>query len=232
MFRVTWPWHTRSHLIFYSVELYLFDIRDPKNLQNKKDHPSSVIRTKDKKGHVQGHATLTYKVTHDSCRVKLYIFDIRDPKNLQNKKKIIALASLEQEIKKVTFRVTWPWRTRSRLIVTVLNYIYLTSVTLKTYKTKKDHRSSVIWTRDKKGHVLSHATLMYKVTLQVYSAVVYLFEILDPKNMQNKKKFIALAFLHPDIFQNVTFSIFWLSGGVKMTSLGVIWRHRSSLWLY
>ena len=59
-----------------------------------------------------------------------------------------------------------------------------------------------------------------------------LFEILDPRNLQNKTKFIALAFLHPDIFKNVTFSIFWRSGGVKMTSFGVIWRHRSSLWLH
>ena len=47
----------------YMLELYIFDIRDPKNPQNKKDHHSSVIRTRDKKGHVQHHATLTYKVT-------------------------------------------------------------------------------------------------------------------------------------------------------------------------
>ena len=176
--------------------------------------------------------TLTYKVTLDSYSVELYLIDIRDPKNLQNKKKIIALASLEPEIRKVTFRVTWPWRTRSRLKVTVWNYIYLTSLTLKTCKTQKDHRSSVIRTRDKKGHVQSHATLTYKVMLQVYSALVCLFEILDPKDMQNQQKFIALTFLHPDIFQNVTFSIFWRSGGVKMTSFDVIWRHRSSIWLY
>ena len=38
------------------VELYSFDIRDPKNLRNKKkDHRSSVTRTRDKKGHAQGH---------------------------------------------------------------------------------------------------------------------------------------------------------------------------------
>ena len=88
----------------YSVELYLFDIRDPKNLRNKKkDHRSSVTRTRDKKSHAQGHVTLIYKVTLVSYSVELYIVDIRDPKNLQNK--------------------------------------------------KKDHRSSVIRTRDKKGHV-------------------------------------------------------------------------------
>ena len=62
----------------YSVELYLFDIRDPKNLQNnKKDHRFSVTRTRDKKDHAQGHVTLIYKVTLDSYSVKLYI--VRHP---------------------------------------------------------------------------------------------------------------------------------------------------------
>ena len=50
--------------------------------------------------------------------------------------------------------------------------------------------------------------MTYKVTFDSYSVDLYLFKILDPKNMQNKNKFIALAFLHPDIFQNVKFSIF------------------------
>ena len=47
----------------YSVELYIFDMGDPKNLQSRKnDHSSSIIRTRDKKGHVHGHVTLMYKV--------------------------------------------------------------------------------------------------------------------------------------------------------------------------
>ena len=72
----------------YSVELYLFDIRDPKNLRNKKkDHRSSVTRTRVRKGHAQFHVTLSYKVTLDSYSVDLYLFDIRDPKNLRNKKR-------------------------------------------------------------------------------------------------------------------------------------------------
>ena len=74
-------------------------------MQNKKDHRSSITRTRDKKGHAQGHVTLTYKVTLDSYSVELYLFDNCDSKNMQNKKKIIALASLETEIRKVTFRV-------------------------------------------------------------------------------------------------------------------------------
>ena len=72
----------------YSVELYLFDIRDPEKMQNKKkDHRSNVIRTRYRKGHAQGHVTLTYKITFDNQSVESYLFDIRDPKNLQNKKK-------------------------------------------------------------------------------------------------------------------------------------------------
>ena len=79
-----------------------------KTCKTKKDHRSCVIRTRDTEGHAHGHVTLTYKVTRDSWYVESYIFDIPDPKNLQNKKKIITLASLEQEIRKVTFRVTRP----------------------------------------------------------------------------------------------------------------------------
>ena len=49
---------------------------------------------------------MSYKVTLDSDSLDLYLFGIRDPKNLRYKKKIIALASLEPEIGKVTLRVT------------------------------------------------------------------------------------------------------------------------------
>ena len=91
----------------YRVDLYLFDLRDPKNLRNKKkDNCSSVTSTRLRKGHAQGHVTLTYKVTLDSYSVDLYLFDIRNPKNLRNKTKIIVLASLVPELGKVTLRVT------------------------------------------------------------------------------------------------------------------------------
>ena len=73
-------------LYSYSVDLYLFDIRDPKNLRNKKYHRSSVTRTRVRKGHAQGHVTLSYKVTLESYSVDLYLFDICDPKNQRNKK--------------------------------------------------------------------------------------------------------------------------------------------------
>ena len=53
---------------------------------------------------------------------------------------------------------------------------------------KTDHRSIVIKTRDKKGHAQCHVTLTCKVTLDSYSVDSYLFDIRDPKNLQNKKK--------------------------------------------
>ena len=77
-----------------------------RNQLNKENHSTSFTGTGDQRGRVQCHVTLTNKVTRDSYCVELDIFDIRDPKNLQNKRKIIALASLEQEIRKVTLMVT------------------------------------------------------------------------------------------------------------------------------
>ena len=88
------------------VELYILRSLTIKTCKTKKDHRSCDIRTRDTEGHAHGHVTLTYKVTRDSWYVELYISDIPDPKNLQIKKMIIALASLEQEIRKVTLMVT------------------------------------------------------------------------------------------------------------------------------
>ena len=90
-------------------------------------------------------------------------------KTCKTKKKIIALAPLEPEITKVMLMVTWSWRTRSRLIVTVWKYIYLTSLILKTCKIRKDRRSNVTRTRENKGHAQGHVTLRYRVTLDSYS---------------------------------------------------------------
>ena len=41
-------------------------------------------------------------------------------------------------------------------------------------------RPRVNGTRDRKGHVQSHVASAYKVTLEVYSLVLCLFDILDP----------------------------------------------------
>ena len=171
----------------YSVDLYLFDIRDPKNLRNKKNiiALASLVPELEK---------VTLKVTwpwHTKSRlivtVQIYFYlTSATPKTCETKN-IIALASLVPELEKVTLRVTWPWHTKSRLIVTVWIYIYLTSATSKTCETKKYHRSSVTSTRVRKDHAQGHVTLTYKVTLDSYSVDLYLFEILDPKNLQNKK---------------------------------------------
>ena len=49
---------------------------------------------------------MSYKVTLDSYSVDLNLFDIRDPEKPAKQKKIIALASLEPELGKVTLRTT------------------------------------------------------------------------------------------------------------------------------
>ena len=79
----------------YIVELYLFDI--PRHA--KKDHRSSVTtRSRDDKGHAQGHMTLTYKVTAE--RLQCGVVFIRHPRPMKPAKQntIIVLASLESEI--------------------------------------------------------------------------------------------------------------------------------------
>ena len=152
-----------------------------------KNHRSGFSGTIDEKSHAQFHVTLIYKVTLDSYSVELYLFETLDPENLLNKERIIALASLEPELGRVTLRVTWPCMTRSRLIVTDWIYIYWKFATPKTCETKKDHRSSVTRTRVWKGYAQGHVTLSYKVTLDSYSVDLYLFDIRDPKNLRNKK---------------------------------------------
>ena len=138
MLRVTWLWHTRSCFIV-TVWIYIYlTSATPKTGETKKDHRSSVTSTRVRKGHAQGHVTLTYKVTLDRYSVDLYLFDIHDSKNLRNKKTIIALASLEQEIRKVALMVT--------------------------------------------------VTLTYKVTRDSCCVELYIFDISDPNNLQNKKR--------------------------------------------
>ena len=83
----------------YSVELYLFDIRDLKNLRNKKkDHRSSVTRIRDKKGHVQGHVTLTHRVTLEGYSVDFRLFEFYKQNYIQNSSKIIFVAHPGLEI--------------------------------------------------------------------------------------------------------------------------------------
>ena len=79
--------------------------------------------------------------------------------------------------------------------------------------------SSVIRTIDKKGQVQSHETLMYKVALGLQCCSVFIWD--PPPKKHAKQEIISLAFLHADIFQNVTISIFWRSGVSR-------WRHLAS----
>ena len=155
--------------------------------------------------------TLTYKVTLDRYIVELYLFDIRDPKNLRNKKKIIALASLEPEIRKVTLRVTWPWRTGSRLIgYSVELYLFDIRDPKNLRNKKKDHRSSVTRTRDKKDHAQGHVTLTHRVTLEGYSVDFCPFEFYKQNYIQNSSKIISVA--HPGLeIGTVMWKLLWKS---------------------
>ena len=103
----------------YSMKLYLFDIRDPKNLQNKKkDHRSSVTRIGDKKGHFQGHVTLTHRVTLEDYSVNLCPFEFYKQHYIQNSSKFISVAYPGLEIGTVMWKLlwksAWPWISRSR----------------------------------------------------------------------------------------------------------------------
>ena len=83
--------------------MQVFRARDVKNIYF---HSATITRDLVRQGHARGHVNLSYKFPLDSYSLDLYLFDIRDPKNLRNTKMIIALASLEPEIGKVTLRVT------------------------------------------------------------------------------------------------------------------------------
>ena len=63
----------------------------------------------------------------------------------------------------------------------------------------KKHRSGFSGTSDEKYHAQFHVTLIYKVTLDSYSVELYLFETLDPENLPNKERIIALASLEPEL---------------------------------
>ena len=124
--------------IYRTKYKWIFDIPDPKNLQNKK----KIIVLASLEQEIRKVTLVVTWPQRTRSRVIVTVWKYKfltsvTQKKLQNKKKIIVLASLQQEIRKVTLMVTWPWRIRSRVIVAVWKYIFLTSLTLKTCKTKK-----------------------------------------------------------------------------------------------
>ena len=76
-----------------------------------------------------------HKVTHGRYSIYFDFFEFLNSKNVRNKK-FIALASLELEIGKVTWKVTWLSRTRFRVEDTVFILIFLYSSTQKMLETK------------------------------------------------------------------------------------------------
>ena len=122
-----------------------------------------MYKSWDRKCHFQGHVTLTYKVTRQGHDIRLYYIDFPEMNNLRNKKNFIALARIQAEIESVTFKVTWPWRTRSPVAATILDYIPLTFLSGKTLETKKNYCSSV-YTSEDKNAVKSVMTSWRQVT--------------------------------------------------------------------
>ena len=76
----------------YSVDSYIFDIRDPKTCKTRKDHRSNVTRTRNNKGHAQGHVTLTYRVTLGGFSVDSCSFEFNEQNYIKNSSQIISLA--------------------------------------------------------------------------------------------------------------------------------------------
>ena len=56
------------------------------------NHRSSVTRTRDKKGHVLGHVTLTHSVTLEGYSMDLGSFEFYKQNYMQNSSKIISVA--------------------------------------------------------------------------------------------------------------------------------------------
>ena len=116
----------------------------------------------------------------------------------------------------------WPWHTRSRSKVIVLYCIYLRFLIQNICKTRKIIAHASLEPEIRKRKVMYRVMWPWRTRTCLKVTVLYCVEIFYQKYLKNKK-IIALAFLHPDTFKNVLFSIFWHSGSVKMTSFGFEW---------
>ena len=71
--------------VTYLVHMLLtFSIQQ--TMETKQIHVSSMYRSRDKIGHLQGHVTLTYKVTHQGHVSGSHVIDLLDQTNHRNKK--------------------------------------------------------------------------------------------------------------------------------------------------
>ena len=99
--------------------------------------------------------------------------------------------------------------------------------TRKCKKQKNNLRSSMYTTRDRQGHLWQRLTLTYKVTRQGYAVGCCLIAFFDPLNARNKKNFIDLACILPEIGK-VTCNHAWpwrTRSRKKVTELVVISLH-------
>ena len=99
-----------------------------KTCKTKTFHRSSFRRTRDKKGHIQGHETLTYKVMLRNYNVDSCSFDSYDQNYIHTSTKFISLAYLWPMIWTVTWKLmwkgAWPWISRSHVTLTMWNWVF------------------------------------------------------------------------------------------------------------
>ena len=208
--KVMWPWRTRSPVKATILAYIPLTFLSGKTLETKKNFIALAC--------IQAEIeSVTFKVTRPwrtRSPVKATILDyilltFLSWITLETKKNFIALACIQAEIESVTFKVTWPWRTRSPVEATILAYIPLTFLSGKTLETKKNfHRSSLYTSWDRKCHFQGHVTLTYKVTRQATILAYIPLTFLKWKSIETKKNFIALACIQAEI-ESVTFKVTW-----------------------
>ena len=172
----------------YSVGLCSIEFLDPKNHGNKtKVQRSSLSTTRDRKSPIQGHVTLTYKITRQGYSVGLCCIEFPDPKNHGNKTKVhrSSLSTTRDRKGPIQGHVTLTYKITRQGYSVGLCCIEFPDP--KNHGNKKVHRSSLSTTRDRKGPIQGHVTLTYKVTRQGYSVGLRFIEFPDPKTMETKK---------------------------------------------
>ena len=163
-----------------------------------------------RKCHFQGHVTLTYKVNRQGHDIRSYSIDFPEVKKYRNKKKIIAVACIQAEIESVTFKVTWPWRTRSRVKVTTLAYIPLTFLRWITSETKKN------W-------------MFQRVNLSNYYSISLFSEFKKLWRHSRSRRDVSWVTMSKIITQ---YSSYATPRGIPEISLGYLFLSSSYRWLY
>ena len=169
-----------------------------------------MYTSRDRKCHFKGHVTLTYKVTRQGYDIRLYSIDLPELNNLRNKNFVIALACIQAEIESVTFKVTWPWRTRSPVKATTFAYILLTFLRWITLETKKN------W-------------MFQRVYLSNYYSISLFSEFQKLWRHSRSRRDVSWVTMSKIITQ---YSSYATPRGIPEISLGYIFPSSSYRWLY